>query len=74
MSNHSYRTVLTGWAGSHGDDRATLRRLVHATSLSLAEMDRLLERAEQLVSREAGTGRLVPSHKGVWTRAQGIAA
>ena len=59
MGNHSYKAAPTGWAGLQ-DECATLRRLVNATSANLAEMDRLLERAEQLVARGVRTS--VPSY------------
>jgi hypothetical protein len=52
-----------------------LRRLVNATFANLAEMDRLLERAERLGSRELPLGRSVPrSVERAWTRVQDMAA
>ena len=38
-------------AGTHADARLALMQVVHATRADLAEMDRLLVRAERLISR-----------------------
>jgi len=40
----------TDLAHPHDEARLTLRSVVHATRAHLAEMDRLLDRAERLVS------------------------
>ena len=57
MSYLGCTTASASCWGSHEDARSTLRRLVHATAASLAEMDRLLDKAERLGSREPATGR-----------------
>ena len=62
MSKLSSRKTRSGCsAGSHDDARASLRRLVNATSANLAEMDRLLERAERLLLREFVTRKSLTS-------------
>jgi hypothetical protein len=74
MSNLSCgKPVPSSLAGSHDDARATLRRLVNATFANLAEMDRLLERAERLSSRELPLSRSVPRFgEGARTRVQAL--
>jgi hypothetical protein len=51
METQSLRTALPGPAVErHDDERLALNRAVQATLAGLAEMDRLLGRAERLIS------------------------